>query len=87
MGAFSFFRRIYDADTLDSRFLSSSSTPYRAVIEARKDPDAVKDAADRAHARAPPPKWQTPEFYLYYLVFIWAVPYMFWIAYDVSRRT
>lgn len=85
MGAFSFLRQVYDLDTLDTRFLSSSSTPYQAVIEARKDPRAAKEAASRAQARAPPPKWQTPEFYLYYLVFLWAVPYMFWVAYDVSR--
>lgn len=30
-------------------------------------------------------KWGTPEFYLYYLVVGIAVPYMFWVAYDVSR--
>lgn len=82
----SFFREIYDIDTLDTRFMTSSSVPYRTVIEARSDPDAVKEAADRAQARAPPPKWQTPEFYLYYLVILWAVPYMFWVAYSVSRR-
>lgn len=84
MGVFSFFRKVYDIDTLDTRFMSSSSVPYQTVIEARSDPDAVKEAADKA--RAPPPKWQTPEFYLYYFVFLWAVPYMFWVAYSVSRR-
>lgn len=86
MGVFSFFRKVYDIDTLDTRFMSSSSVPYQTVIEARSDPDAVKEAADKARARAPPPKWQTPEFYLYYFVFLWAVPYMFWVAYSVSRR-
>ncbi|KAM7222550.1 glycerol uptake protein 1 [Rhypophila decipiens] len=30
-------------------------------------------------------KWGTPEFYLYYLIVGIAVPYMFWVAYDVSR--
>ncbi|EFY96438.1 Membrane bound O-acyl transferase, MBOAT [Metarhizium robertsii ARSEF 23] len=85
MGVFSFFRNVYDIDTLDTRFMSSSSVPYQTVIEARSDPDAVKEAADKARARAPPPKWQTPEFYLYYFVFLWAVPYMFWVAYSVSR--
>lgn len=30
-------------------------------------------------------KWDTLEFYLYYLVVVIAVPYMFWVAYDVSR--
>ena len=32
------------------------------------------------------PKRAVPEFYFYYLVFITVVPYMFWVAYDVSRR-
>lgn len=87
MGALSYFGKVYDLDTLDTRFLSSSTVPYKTVIEARSDPDAVKEARDKAQARAPPSKWQTPEFYLYYLVILWAVPYMFWVAYDVSRRT
>lgn len=87
MGALSFFGKVYDLDTLDTRFLSSSSVPYKTVIEARSDPDAVKEARERAQARAPPSKWRTPEFYLYFLVIAWAVPYMFWVAYNVSKRT
>ncbi|KHN94564.1 Membrane bound O-acyl transferase, MBOAT [Metarhizium album ARSEF 1941] len=85
MGVFSFLRKVYDIDTLDTRFMTSSRVPYQTVIEARSDPHAVKDAADKARALAPPAKWQTPEFYLYYIVFLWAVPYMFWVAYSVSR--
>ena len=87
MGAFTFLRDVYNLDTLDTRFLTSSSAPYRTIIEARNDPDAKKEAAAKAQARAPPSKWGTPEFYLYYLVVLVAVPYMFWIAYDVSKRT
>ena len=86
MGLLSFVRNLYDLDTLDTRFTSSSSVPYQTVIDARSDPATSQESAAKARARAPPPKWQTPEFYLYYLVFAFAVPYMFWIAYDVSRR-
>jgi hypothetical protein len=87
MGALSFIRDVYTLDTLDTRFNSSSSVPYQTVIEARSDPTASRDAASKARTRAQPSKWATPEFYLYYVVFVVAVPYMFWIAYDVSRRT
>lgn len=87
MGAFSLFRKVYDLDTLDTRFTSQSSVPYQTVIDTRSDPVATREAASKAQARAQPPKWKTPEFYLYYLVFMLAIPYMFWVAYDVSRRT
>lgn len=86
MGIFSFLGKVYDADTLDTRFTSPSSVPYKTVIEARSDPVAQREAAAKAESRAPPSKWNTPEFYFYYVVFIVAVPYMFWTAYDVSRR-
>lgn len=86
MGVFSFLKQVYTLDTLDTRFTSSSSVPYKTVIEARNDPVAQRESAAKAQSRAQPSKWNTPEFYLYYAVFIVAVPYMFWIAYDVSRR-
>lgn len=87
MGVFAFLKKVYTLDTLDTRFTSPSSVPYKTVIEARSDPVAQREAADKIQSRAQPSKWNTPEFYLYYLVFLFAVPYMFWIAYDVSRRT
>ncbi|KAG5992432.1 hypothetical protein E4U43_003768 [Claviceps pusilla] len=85
MGVLSFFPKVYDLDTLDTRFMTSSSTPYRAVIESRNDPDAVREAARKAQAQAAPSKWKTPEFFLYYAVVVCAVPCMFWTAYSVSR--
>ncbi|KAM3448869.1 hypothetical protein MY3296_007413 [Beauveria thailandica] len=87
MGVFSFLKSVYTLDTLDTRFTSSSSVPYKTVVEARSDPVAQREVtAAKAQSRhAQPSKWRTPEFYLYYVVFIVAVPYMFWIAYDVSR--
>ncbi|EGX89421.1 glycerol: H+ symporter (Gup1), putative [Cordyceps militaris CM01] len=86
MGVFSFLKQVYHLDTLDTRFTSSSSVPYKSVIEARGDPAAQRaDAAAKAQSRTQLSKWNTPEFYLYYVVIILAVPYMFWIAYNVSR--
>lgn len=86
MGLSSYLRKVYDLDTLDTRFTSSTSVPYQTVIDARDDPAVEREAAARARSSAPPPKWRTPEFFLYYMVFIVVVPYMFWVAYDVSRR-
>ncbi|RUP50267.1 hypothetical protein BC936DRAFT_139806 [Jimgerdemannia flammicorona] len=33
-----------------------------------------------------PPRWNTSEFYLYYLFFIVCIPYMFKVGFDVSRE-
>lgn len=85
MGPLAFLSSLYDHDTLDTRFTTASSTPYQNVIEARLDPSIKKDSAAKERSRAQPSKWKTPEFYLYYVVFAVAIPYMFWITYDVSR--
>lgn len=79
-GPLSFLAGVYDLDTLDTRFTTPSSVPYKNSIDAR---DSERSKPDK---RAEPSKWGTPEFYVYYLVFLSVVPYMFWIAYDVSRR-
>ncbi|KAE8450609.1 hypothetical protein EG329_005953 [Mollisiaceae sp. DMI_Dod_QoI] len=97
MSIFSYVRSIYALDTIDTRFTNSSSTPYRTVIDARTDfpnahakrDDSVPGAGVRTDYSgrpiAQPSRWKTPEFYFYYFVFIITVPYMFWVAYDVSR--
>ncbi len=87
MGLFSFLRSVFDLDNLDTRFTTPSSVPYRTLAEARREAIARGERATRPDPKAQPSKWGTPEFYLYYLVFIVAVPYMFWVAYEVSRRT
>ncbi|KAI1181937.1 MBOAT, membrane-bound O-acyltransferase family-domain-containing protein [Nemania serpens] len=88
-GALSFLRNVYDLDTLDTRFTVSSTTPYKAVVEARNDTaDASRERAARWNGRPPSEsRWRTPEFYLYYVVFVIAMPSMFWIAYDASKTT
>jgi hypothetical protein len=100
MNIFSYIRSIYSLDTLDTRFTTSSSTPYRTVIDARSDPIASRLKRERDDSKpgpgvrtdrrgrpiAQPSKWNTVEFYFYYFVFLTIVPYMFWVAYDVSRR-
>ncbi|KAI1455843.1 MBOAT-domain-containing protein [Annulohypoxylon moriforme] len=87
MGVLSFLSKIYDLDTLDTRFTISSSTPYKTVIEARDDPVASKERAANWKSKAHNSRWKTPEFILYYLILLWVIPYMFWVAYDSSRPT
>lgn len=88
MALLGFLRRLYSLDTLDTRFTSSSNTPPKqlaaepAIDPAKPAPNEAKDA--RA-AGSQPSKWGTPEFYLYYLVFLAAVPSMFYVVYDVSK--
>jgi hypothetical protein len=100
MGLLSGLRSVYDLDTLDTRFTTPASVPYKAVLEARSQRrgngeynDGLLQQQNGSHGweakpdkRAQPSKWNTPEFYIYYVAFVTLVPYMFWIAYDVSRR-
>ena len=98
MSVFSYIRSIYALDTIDTRFTNSSSTPYQAVVDRRAE-SAIADAkrddsipgtgGKTDHSGRPvaqPSKWNTPEFYIYYLVFIIFVPLMFKVVYDVSKR-
>lgn len=75
-------RGIYSLDTLDTRFTTPSSVPYSTV---RDDGNGKKEVLNKASNRAKPSKWRTPEFILYTLFLAVIVPYMFWIAYAVSR--
>jgi hypothetical protein len=84
MGLLSSLRGIYSLDTLDTRFTTPSSISYRTAVESRVDGNGKTEAYNKPDKRAQPPKWRTPEFFLYYFVLLLAVPYMFWVAYCVS---
>lgn len=97
MSLFSYIRSIYQLDTLDTRFANSSTTPYKRPANAQIDPTFTKSSQDLSQGVpvkldsngrpiGQPSKWNTPEFYFYYFCFLTIVPYMFWVAYDVSRR-
>lgn len=89
-----YFRKLYSLDTLDTRFVISSSVPPRQqATELREQPQRASSAESSKASRrdaaqgAQPSKWNTPEFYLYYLVHLIAVPSMFKVAIDVSKCT
>lgn len=99
MGFFEWLKKLYSLDTLDTRFTISSRTPPRqAAIELQLDPvrpspaEAGLTSKSRQNGRPSrtddlrPPLWGTPEFYFYYFVFLTAVPMMFKVSFDVSRR-
>ncbi|KAH1495364.1 hypothetical protein LV164_002185 [Aspergillus fumigatus] len=82
----SWFRRLYSLDTLDTRFTSSATTSLKAAADTR--PPSAKDARANAIANgASPPNWRTPEFFVYYLVFLTVVPMMFKTVIDASKES
>ncbi|GAP88723.2 putative glycerol:H+ symporter [Rosellinia necatrix] len=89
MGALSFFRNVYDIDTLDTRFTVSSTTPYQAAIDARNDEAAAsKERAARWNSRlASRSRWASTEFYLYYAILLVGTLSMFWCGYNASKFT
>lgn len=85
LSGLSWLRRLYSLDTLDTRLTTSFTTPPKAAAGHTRAPSA-RDARAIAIARnAPPPKWRTFEFYIYYVIFLIAVPLMFITAIGVSQ--
>ncbi|OCL12478.1 glycerol:H+ symporter-like protein [Glonium stellatum] len=96
-----YLRRLYSLDTLDTRFIISSTTPPKqALNELRLDPAKpsphqngeaqvrISNSKPAKNAEeAQPSKWGTSEFYIYYFVIITVVPFMFKVVYDVSKES
>ncbi|CAG7975253.1 unnamed protein product [Penicillium olsonii] len=75
---FTWLRRVYSLDTLDTRFTSTANTDSRRPKDARAN--AIAQGAS-------PSLWRTPEFFIYYVFFIVLVPLMFKTVYDASKDT
>lgn len=75
---------IYAPETLDTRFVTSSSTPVKAAATTADSDKKIKGDANVA-AKSRPSKWGSPEYYFYYFIFITIVPLMFYVPYSVSR--
>ncbi|KAK6820520.1 MBOAT- membrane-bound O-acyltransferase family-domain-containing protein [Apiospora arundinis] len=87
MGVLSFLSSLYELDTLDTRFTTDSTTPYKTIVESRNDTKANQERAARYSGRTKPSRWRSPEFILYYVILSYVIPYMLWVAYDVSKPT
>lgn len=85
MTLLSYFRELYSLDTLDTRLTTSSKTPAKVANDesAKTVTKDVRLASQRAEGTSPP-RWYTPEFYFYALVFIFCVPQMYKAVVDVS---
>ncbi|OGM50394.1 glycerol:H+ symporter (Gup1), partial [Aspergillus bombycis] len=83
----SWFRRLYSLDTLDTRFIISSNTPLKAVAADTRSAPAKDARANAIASNAAPPKWRTPEFWVYYVIFLIAVPLMFKTVIEVSQES
>jgi hypothetical protein len=92
MGLLSVFGTVFSLDTLDYRLTtntarSSSPPKNRSVPSLSGPPSAASESAQSRQTReeSQPSKWKSPEFFLYYLVFVVVVPMMFKVANDVSQ--
>ncbi|KAF1938616.1 MBOAT-domain-containing protein [Clathrospora elynae] len=92
--ALKFLRQLYSLDTLDTRFIvPATSPPKEALEDAKLDPAGPlpsqsgqgksKYAADNIQT----PRWNTPEFYLYYVAILMSVFFMFKLVLDVSQES
>lgn len=83
------WNRLYSLDTLDPRFTHSATVPLQTAasehgIDGSKP--AVTDNESAAKLKTTQPsRWNTPEYYFYYLVFLVIVPLMFYVPHTVSR--
>ncbi|EAS35700.3 glycerol:H+ symporter [Coccidioides immitis RS] len=82
MSLLSWLRRLYSLDTLDPRF-TASANQNRPFAGGTRNGGGAKPAKNGVS----PSRWNTPEFYIYYVVFIIAVPMMFKTAIDVSQES
>lgn len=84
--------KIYSLDTLDSRLTTSSKTPpgKSEVTIAESKLSAQETFQNGKPGQLPgvrPSKWNTMEFYFYYLCFLTIPFFMVKSVYDVSKGT
>jgi hypothetical protein len=90
--ALRFVRQLYSLDTLDTRFIvPATAPPKEALDDAKLDPagplpvQGGKEKSRDTYENVQPPRWNTPEFYFYYVVFAVSISLMFKSVLDVSH--
>jgi hypothetical protein len=90
--ALNFIRQLYSLDTLDTRFIVPATAPPKEALEdAKFDPVGPVIAQEsrgkswNGGGNVPPPRWNTPEFYFYYVAIVCSVFFMFKAVLDVSK--
>lgn len=99
MSLLQYVQKLYSLDTLDPRFTASAkaaATPSGTQIDPAKPSPKEGGAGVKPRNggqkavtsnEASPSLWTTPEFFVYYLIFLICVPLMFKAVYDVSKGT
>jgi hypothetical protein len=89
--ALRFVRQLYSLDTLDTRFIvPATAPPKEALKEAELDPAGPlptqngKDKSKTADG-VQPSRWNTPEFYVYYVSISASIFMMFKLVLEVSK--
>lgn len=89
--AFRFFRQLYSLDTLDTRFIvPATSPPKEALKEAELDPAGplpVEHGRSKGKAiqGVSPSRWNTTEFYVYYVSISASIFMMFKLVLESSK--
>jgi hypothetical protein len=90
--ALQFFRQLYSLDTLDTRFIvPATAPPKEALKEAELDPAGPLPTHDGrgkgkgGDGNVQPPRWNTPEFYVYYVSISASIFMMFKLVLQVSQ--
>ena len=93
MSLSSYIHGLYSLDTLDKRFTAASRppNPNRKLEDGRelRSPHSLRENGRKLTEPfhdASASRWKTPEFFLYYIVFLICIPLMFKGAYDASLR-
>ena len=87
MGVLTWLRRLYSLDTLDTRFTVSAGTPLKSAPDAStRGAATTKSKPNSGPGRngASPAKWNSAEFYAYYVFLLFAIPMMFKAVFEVS---
>ena len=87
-----FLRQLYSIETLDTRFVvPATAPPKEALEEAQRDPAGplpVRNGQTKSRSTVDdvqPPRWNTPEYYVYFVVVGLCVPFMCKTVVDVSK--
>jgi len=90
--ALRFFRQLYSLDTLDTRFVvPATAPPKEALRDAELDPAGPLPTVDgKSKSRGSgdavqPARWNTPEFYVYYVTISASIFMMLKLPYDCSK--
>ena len=90
--ALQFFRQLYSLDTLDTRFVvPATAPPKEALKEAELDPvgplpiQSGKEKSRNAGNDVQPSRWNTAEFYVYYVSISASIFMMFKLVLECSE--